>query len=174
MSQPWSPRPTPPQGEGQSSWSPTQPPNSRPRQALTAAWWFWVGLAVVVVAAGGVGFLLGRSSAGPSPSERAAAAATEASRLQTAFDSCEGKDVGDTLSLGDNGHSIVIDTGSEYGDPTGYACVIEDLGVPESIRAQMDRTTALQGVQEASHDGMSFSWSYHPDNGVNMVITDEG
>ena len=35
----------------------------------------------------------------------------------------------------------------------------------------MGRTTAMMGVQDAKADGVEYSWSYHPDNGVNMVIT---
>jgi hypothetical protein len=29
----------------------------------------------------------------------------------------------------------------------------------------------MPGVQDAEHDGLEYSWSYHPDNGVDMVIT---
>jgi hypothetical protein len=51
-------------------------------------------------------------------------------------------------------------------------CLLGELGTPQSIIAQLGSTTALMGVQDATDDGLNYSWSYHPDNGVNMVITD--
>jgi hypothetical protein len=101
-----------------------------------------------------------------------AAAEPEQTRLAAAYDACTQRDSGDTLSLEDDDTTIVIDTRSKYGDPAGYLCVLDQLDVPSSITAQMDRTTALMGVQDATQDGLDFSWSYHPDNGVNMVIID--
>ncbi len=35
----------------------------------------------------------------------------------------------------------------------------------------MGRTTAMMDVQDAEHDGIEYSWSYHPANVVDMVIT---
>jgi hypothetical protein len=29
----------------------------------------------------------------------------------------------------------------------------------------------MMGTQDADNNGIHYSWSYHPDNGVNMVIT---
>jgi hypothetical protein len=134
------------------------------------------GLIVVVSAAGAIGFFIGRSSASESPSELAAAASQAAAqepRLRAAYDTCQSRDAGNTPSLVDEDASIVVDTRSEYGDPAGMDSVLSEIGTPESIPAQVGRTTSMMGVQEADHDGFRRSWSYHPDNGVNMVITDE-
>jgi hypothetical protein len=160
LSQSWSstppPRfPTPP--------TPVSPFAGKQRLGLIVG-----GAVVALLAAGGVGFALGRSSSGPSPSEAAEAASAQESRLNSAFAACESRDSDKTLSLEDDGATIVIDTGSEYGDPFGMDCVLTELGTPQSIQAEMGRTTALMG----EHEGLTFSWSYHPDNGVNMVITD--
>jgi hypothetical protein len=84
----------------------------------------------------------------------------------------QGSDTDDTLSLTDEGGTIVVDTRSEYGSVAGMDCVLEKLGTSESVKAEMGRTTAMMGVQEADEDGLHYSWSYHPDNGVDMVITD--
>lgn len=129
------------------------------------------------VAAAALLLTMGLAACGGVDKEEAAAAASasaaaQETRLAAAYDDCTGQDSGNTLSLEDDDATIVIDTGSKYGDASGYACVIEALDVPTSITAQMDRTTAMMGVQDATHDGLEFSWSYHPDNGVNMVITD--
>ncbi|MCF6507371.1 hypothetical protein E9549_08115 [Blastococcus sp. MG754426] len=109
---------------------------------------------------------------GDADAETSGTVATKQLRLTGAHEECKRVDRGSTLSLEDDGNTIVIDTGSEYGDPSGYLCVIEQLDVPSSITAQMDRTNAMMGVQQAEHNGYEFSWSYHPDNGVNMVISD--
>ena len=167
MSQPWTtevePLPAPPDTSGGS--------DSQQRWALV------VVLAVVVLAAGAIGFFIGRGSTVVPPSEVSAAASESAPqepRLRTAFDSCSARDSGNTLAIVDEDTSIVIDTRSEYGSPAGMDCVLSELDVPESILAQIGRTTSMMGVQDADHDGFHLSWSYHPDNGVNMVITDEG
>jgi hypothetical protein len=75
------------------------------------------------------------------------------------------------MTLEDDGRTIVIDTRSEYGDVSAMECVLDSLGTPQSIEAQVGRTTAMMGVQDATHDGLDYSWTYHPDNGVNMVIS---
>jgi hypothetical protein len=133
-------------------------------------------LAVALVASAGMLSACGgfdqEAARAEAEASASAAAAAEVTRLAAVYDRCTINDTGSTMSLEDDDSTIVIDTGSEYGDPTGYLCVIEELDVPSSITAQMDRTTAMMGVQEAEDDGIEFSWSYHPDNGVNMVITD--
>jgi len=139
------------------------------------------GLAVVILASGAVGFAMGHSSgenaaveaaASSSSSAAAASAAAKETRLKKAYDGCTGFDTANTMELTDDGATIVVDTRSEYGSRAGMECVLRKLGTSESIKAQMDRTTALMGVQDAKHDGLDYSWSYHPKNGVNLVITD--
>jgi hypothetical protein len=151
--------------EAQDSVQPEQ--ESPARRGTRQIWGAIAVLAVAVLAAGTVGFFLGRSSATPSPTDAASAQA----RLRTAYDACQNQ-AGSTLNLADGGASIVIDTGSEYGSVEGMDCILSELGTPESIQAQMGRTTAMMGVQDADSDGIEYSWSYHPDNGVDMVITD--
>lgn len=160
------------------SWQPAQP--SQPPAEAPASdpvhkrriWGGVAGLIAIVLVAGAVGFQLGRSSATPSPSEAAEAAATQESRLQSAYDDCKRRDEDDTLEVTDEGATIVIDTGSEYGSTAGMDCVLAALDTPGSIEAQIGRTTSMMGVQDADNDGLQYSWSYHPDNGVNMVITE--
>jgi hypothetical protein len=167
MGQPWPTNSASPAGpEIDAGATPAgQPP--RPRRALVVA-----GMAGAVLVAGVGGFALGRSTAtdGESPIAAAEAAAASQVRLRDAYDSCSSRDTGSTLTLADGGDAIVVDTGSEYGSPTGMNCVLAELDTPQSITAQMGRTTAMMGVQDAEDDGLTYSWSYHPDNGVNMVI----
>lgn len=177
MNEPWS----------GTSEQPTQ--SSQPEQGQAPAarnptrliWAASAGLAVAIIAAGLVGFTLGRSSgernaveaaASASSSAAAASEAAKQTRLKEAYDGCAKLDTGNTMALNDGGKTIVIDTRSEYGSTAGMDCVLRALGTSESIQAQMGRTTAMMGVQDAESDGIEYSWSYHPDNGVDLVITD--
>lgn len=70
----------------------------------------------------------------------------------------------------DGGHTAVINTRSEYADVAGVACLLYGIDTPRSIIARIDSTTSLQGSQTARANGFTYRWSYHPDNGLNMVI----
>lgn len=176
MSEPWSVTAEPPavQPPESSSSKLSQLRNLSGRQRLLAG----IGaLLVVMLVAGAVGFVLGRSSGENAAIEAAAsssssAAAAKGARLKDAYARCEASDSSNTLELGDDGTTIVIDTHSQYGSTTAMNCVLSELNTPQSIEAQIGRTTAMMGVQDATHDGLQYSWSYHPKNGVNMVITD--
>jgi hypothetical protein len=167
MSQPWT-------SEVQPSPESDDPGGGHDKQQR---WALMVVAAVVVLAAGAIGFFIGRGSTVDARADVLAAASEAAPQglhLRTAFDSCSPRDIDNTLSIVDEDTSIVVDTRSEYRSPAGMDCVLSELDVPESILAQIGRTTSMMGVQDADHDGFHLSWSYHPDNGVNMVITDEG
>lgn len=43
--------------------------------------------------------------------------------------------------------------------------------MPESVKAHMFATRALDGRQTDTWPGFSASWSYHPDDGMDLVIT---
>lgn len=49
-------------------------------------------------------------------------------------------------------------------------CMIERLGTRESIVSRIESTRALDGVQSADADGLSYTWSYHPNSGLNLII----
>lgn len=51
------------------------------------------------------------------------------------------------------------------------ACVLTTLSVPDSVVSQMDATRALDGMQKASWDKISATWTYHPDNGFRIILT---
>lgn len=137
-----------------------------------------VGTGLIALALIGLGVVIGRASDGGVTAEEddsstvAEAAAPEAPRLKDAYDSCWKSGIGQTVQLGDGGTSIIVDTGSEYGSVDSVVCIMDEIETPQSVVAQVSSTTALMGVQEAEHDGFEYSWSYHPDNGLNMVITD--
>lgn len=62
-----------------------------------------------------------------------------------------------------------IDDGSSY---TGALLVQEAnelLGLPDSVWTRMTNTNALGGVQNYTTDKLNISWSYHPDNGLEVI-----
>ncbi len=69
--------------------------------------------------------------------------------------------------IGDNGATLILS------DPSMVAltCVLDGTHAPASVRAQLSETRALDGRQTATWSGYSASWTYHPDAGVNMVLT---
>lgn len=93
--------------------------------------------------------------------------------LRDAFDACGSGE------LADDDTTLLIDVGGEdYESGTdtydGLVCVLSELDTPESVFARMEATRALDGVQTASWAGVSASWTYHPDNGLDLIITNGG
>lgn len=45
----------------------------------------------------------------------------------------------------------------------------DELGFPDSVMERMSETRSLDGVQEAEAEGVRASWTYHPDNGLEVM-----
>ena len=43
------------------------------------------------------------------------------------------------------------------------------FGLPESVYQKMLNTTALQGVQNQTYNGITVQWTYHPDKGLEII-----
>lgn len=142
-------------------------------------WTLW--LPIVVLALAGCG---GSSDAStPTPSAATSSAPAE-SLIQQARRSCELDGVyRDYATLGDSGYSITMigmpadPTYANYGKVTGLpiehmACVLKAVAVPDSVVSQIDATRALDGMQKASWDKFSASWTYHPDHGLRVILTE--
>ncbi|HET7415312.1 MAG TPA: hypothetical protein VFI97_06405 [Arthrobacter sp.] len=92
--------------------------------------------------------------------------------IPTAVEACGVKD-GIGINVGDGGQSISMQTegmesvGATY---TDVVCVLEELGVSDSVTARMETTRALDGRLSGTWDGFSASWGYHPDSGLNIVV----
>jgi len=50
-------------------------------------------------------------------------------------------------------------------------CVLGELNAPTSVTARMDSTRALDGMQDAEWGKFAASWTYHPDAGLDVIIT---
>ena len=125
--------------------------------------WIWVSAAalVVVVAGVAVALLVTRDST---------------SVFESAVDTC-GVENNPGARIGDAGKSLMIDHQGED-DASGLTtlqldCMIDALGAPESVSVQMNTTTAMQGRQTASWDGITASWTFHPDNGLDIIASIE-
>lgn len=121
-------------------------------------------VAVFVVAAG---------CAESSPSLDAAAEPDETT-LEAAKSECAPTST--NVTVGDGGSTLLIDHQGED-ETTGVsiedvACLLVQLQVPDSVMAQMDSTRALDGRQSADFGDLSMSWSYHPDTGIDMIVTE--
>lgn len=136
-------------------------PNRKPRKQL------WIGL--------GVGFAAGvLASVLVAGIGSALGAVTESHALQKAVEDCDAAEM-DGVSVVDKGAGLTVDTKGED-DSNGAsmvatACILKSLEVPESVIAKMDATTAMQGRQTAAWKNVEASWTYHPDTGVKIIIT---
>lgn len=79
------------------------------------------------------------------------------------------------VRVGDSGRSVTLDHQGQD-EPNGLTftqlfCVLNGLDVPDSVIAEMEQTRALDGRLTASPDGMSLSWTYHPDDGLDVVLS---
>lgn len=79
-------------------------------------------------------------------------------------------------TLGDNDQTLIVDmAGEEPGTGTAtiedVLCVLAELEAPQSVLAQMESTRALDGMQSATWPGYKTTWTYHPDDGLDLIIT---
>lgn len=91
----------------------------------------------------------------------------------SALDACGISDGDSYIYIGDNGKTLLMDGEGEtsVGAPTTDVwCVLQELNVPESTVARMEKTSSLMGVVSDDWDGISAEWSYHPDNGFDVVL----
>jgi hypothetical protein len=107
--------------------------------------------------------------------------------MERVFSTCSEADGGTSsfiseyATLEDDGTSIILDGPSQDADTTQLShsldfttCVLEGLDVPAYVRSQMDSTNSLMGQQDADWTTQAIkyevTWSYHPDNGFDVVI----
>jgi hypothetical protein len=94
--------------------------------------------------------------------------------LQVAYDTCGLGSVVDTYLL-DGDRTLTVDTmgeeeflGASY---TDYLCVLGSLDTPSRITSRMDGTSAMDGQQTDTADGLTYFWKYHPDSGIQLTVT---
>lgn len=97
--------------------------------------------------------------------------------FEAAMSTCGVADVGEGYGahIADGGSTLLLN-GSGKEDLTGLAysdqeCILLELGMPASVKAQMGSTRSLDGMQNASWDSIDASWTYHPDAGLDLILT---
>jgi hypothetical protein len=130
-------------------------------------------LLVLLTAAGAV--LAWWLSARDEKQTQQAAQAAQRARLavfQDAKNACGASEAG--LQVTDGGTTLIFDGyGSEDyagAQSTVLSCVLLQLHTPDAVISHMSSTSALNGRQEDSWEGFTASWTYHPDNGLDVII----
>ncbi len=80
-------------------------------------------------------------------------------------------------TLASDGSYLKIDTNpydwDDYYDSKAMSAIgtaIAVLDLPESLISRMGSTNALSGIQTKEYDDYTVSWSYHPDNGLEVIF----
>jgi len=127
--------------------------------------------ALVVVAAG---LLAGCTSQAGLATDSSSEASPTTPALATAAWNCLNRSQ-PGLTVGDSGKTVTLDSkGNDDADGVSYeqiACVLRALSTPDSVLADIDQTRALDGRQEASWGSYSAVWRYHPDSGLELILT---
>ncbi|WP_294978327.1 hypothetical protein [uncultured Microbacterium sp.] len=91
----------------------------------------------------------------------------------SAIEEC-GVSSGGSVQLLDGGKSMSIDGKGEESDGLGIekmACIFIALDLPQATISRMDTTRALDGRQKDVLPDYTVEWSYHPDNGLDVLFT---
>lgn len=82
------------------------------------------------------------------------------------------KKAGSNVEILDGGEAVEMLRVSKYDGPpfSGLTCLLDRLDAPSSVESEIGQTRALDGRQQDEWDGFSIAWSYHPDDGVSVLI----
>jgi len=78
-------------------------------------------------------------------------------------------------TVGDGGLSLFLDSeGEDFGsgdlDFSEVACILERLEVSDGVYNAMISTRSLDGRQTGEWGDYRASWTYHPDDGLDIII----
>ena len=97
--------------------------------------------------------------------------------FQRAYEDAGGaNNIGEWVTVSKDGKSMRIDTNPA--DEEGYYSskatnairdINESLGLPDVLYDKMGETRAIDGRQTAAYKNISVSWTYHPDDGLEII-----
>lgn len=92
--------------------------------------------------------------------------------LVKAQQACDPTGLGTTVA---DGKKTLVVNGAGKEDATGVpveaeACILNKLGATTAVLQHMDSTRALDGRQTDTWDGFKAAWTYHPDQGLDLLI----
>lgn len=90
--------------------------------------------------------------------------------------SANAKCISDGTKIASDNKSIQVDSFGKYdfSSLSDVQTIIESLDLPDSLYDEMCATNALMGRQSDTYDGFEISWSYHPDNGLDVIFKYKG
>lgn len=88
--------------------------------------------------------------------------------IRTAYNKCKS----DGTMLASDKESITVDSSSQYDYRSimDIKIIISELGLPDSLYDEMCATNALMGMRTETFDYYEVNWSYHPDNGLDVIF----
>ncbi|MGO2634635.1 MAG: hypothetical protein ACTII7_10220 [Galactobacter sp.] len=152
-----------------------QPSSQDPKKSKFGTRDLTFGLIGLVVGAGVMGGIWGITSShgADSSTNKTSAVDSAQERLAAAVEEC-GITTGDFASIEED--SVTLDAVGKYdftADGITYddvTCLFEKTGARDSMMDKIGQTRALDGRQEDAWGGFKASWTYHPDDGLNLVI----
>lgn len=159
------------QAEQAPAWTDPSGAAPQPPPAPRRSWLPWVIAAVAVVALVAV-LVVPRvmdalaDSGAPTPWAKP-------NLLKAAQDSCDSGGSGTRLADGDR--TLIVD-GAGKEDTTGLSaseiiCIFGALEMPAAVSERVASTRALDGQMEDSWPGYKATWTYHPDAGLDLIVT---
>lgn len=98
----------------------------------------------------------------------------QSSVLTDAYEACD-LHYKQGIEIADGGRSITFDMKGEAdsrgADVADIACVFAGLEMPSAVSSHIDQTTSMDGRQTETWGDVTVSWSYHPDRGLDGVLT---
>ena len=97
---------------------------------------------------------------------------TGAQNFSSALDTCHAS--GSYVRLAADKSSLTLQAENESGRGLSapvFRCVLDELDAPASMRQRMLLTRAIDGTQEEQWGLYRATWTYHPDQGLNVVIS---
>lgn len=78
----------------------------------------------------------------------------------------------DSVEMVDDGHSLLFDSIDSNKGFKALGCLLSELETTDATVSNMNSTTSMMGRQQAVEGNLTYQWTYHPDNGFDMTITE--
>lgn len=85
-----------------------------------------------------------------------------------------------TVKLGEDGSYLLVDTNpsdiEDYASSTAWDYVLDInkmLGLPEALNQKMGTTRSIDGRLSETYGNITVSWTYHPDNGLEVLYEEK-
>lgn len=156
----------PPAPSGAAAWGvpSAEPTDNAPKAKRTLP---WRPLALGALAGAAVMGLVALFAAPPTADALARSAA--AGKLAAAAESCTSS----SLELGSDHRMVAVDSSGENDSSATLAvlCMNDELGAPDLINDSMSATSSNHGRVQQGWGNFSVSWSYHPENGLDVYYS---